>query len=180
MNLTQNVSLTPKGEEELQKRVYKLDMKKRNVLILVRQPRTVQYVLDKAVFDTKELLEEIIALVKEGFLNLGGGEGAAADMPASAAASKPVEPVTAAKSAEDTFTIRPNIILSEARFLMVDYCVEVFKTNSPKFVEKLGASKTVEAFAACVREIAEVTRASYPAHLATLQTVITEINQTVL
>ena len=180
MNLTQSVSLTPKGEEELQHRAYKLDMKKRNVLILVRQPRTVQYVLDRAVFDTRELLEEMVSLVKDGFLHLGGEAGAASGTSAAPPAAKPAPASSSATPNGERLAIREDIILSEARFLMVDFCVEVFKTHSPKYVEKLGACKHVGAFAECVREIAEVTSAAYPDRLATLQAVIVEINQSVL
>ncbi|RJX34153.1 MAG: hypothetical protein C4516_00430 [Oxalobacter sp.] len=173
MNMTESVILTPKGEDELKNRAYKLNMKKRNVLILVQQPRTVQYIMDRAVFDAKELLEEIVALAKEGFLMLGGDAGSVdASASKSAEASRP-----ASIPFDGNVSIREDIILSEARFLMVDYCVEVFKTSSTKFVDKLSACKTVEEFTQCAKEICDVTKSSYPDYTETFQAVLKEINQ---
>ena len=175
MNLTQSVSLTPKGEDELKNRVYKLNMKKRNVLILVQQPRTIQYVMDRAVFDAKELIDEIVSLVKEGFLKLSGESTAHA----AAASSKPVEKAKPIPF-DGNLTIREDIVLSEARFLMADYCVEVFRTNSTQYVEKLSACKTVDEFAQCAKEICEVTKSAYPEYAETFQTVLKEINQSAM
>lgn len=177
MDLTQSLSLTPKGEDELKNRVYKLNMKKRNVLILLQQPRTIQYVTDKAVFDAKELLEEIVTLVKEGFLKLSGEGGidTASLSGVGAQAEKP-KPIPF----DGNLTISEDIILSEARFLMVDYCVEVFKTNSTKFVEKLGVCKTVEEFTQCALEICEVTKSKYPEYAPAFHGVLKEINSTAM
>ncbi len=176
MNLTQSLSLTPKGEDELKNRVYKLDMKKRNVLILVQQPRTIQYVIDKAVFDAKELLDEIVALAKEGFLKISGDGGAAAGSSASSA-EKPKAPSI---TFDGNIVIREDIVLSEARFLVVDYCVEVFKTNSTKYVEKLSQCRTVQDFTQCAKEICEATKSTYPNYLSEFQAVLKEVNNTAM
>jgi hypothetical protein len=174
MNPSQTISLTQKGIDEINTRVHKLNMKKRSVLILLQESRTIQYVMDRAVFDAKELFEEIIELGKEGFLKLGGESNSIAVPVPTNKVEKPKAPVRL----EGSLDIHEEIILSEARFLMVDFCVDVFGTGSQTFVEKLGSCKSVGQFTECVKQICEATKAKHPEKIQAFEVVLKEINKT--
>lgn len=166
MKLTQSLSLTQQGIDEVKSRLYKLSMKKRSVLILLERPQTIQYVMEKAVFAQTELSEEIAALLKDGFLKLG-------DL-----AEAPEEkPQAAPPPSGDGLFIEEEIVLSEARFLMVNFCVDVFGTNSQELLESLRQCKNVSQFTACVKRIYEATKSLYPEQVKTLHAVIKEIKQ---
>jgi hypothetical protein len=175
MNPSQSISLTQKGVDEVSKRVYKLSMKKRSVLILLQEARTIQYVLDRAVLDAKELLDEIVDLGKEGFLKLGGEN---ASVGVSVPSNKAEQPKISPARLEGGLDIHEEIILSEARFLMVDFCVDVFGTGSQTFVDKLGSCKSVGQFTECVKQICEATKSKHPEKIQAFEVVLKEINKT--
>ncbi|SFN78170.1 hypothetical protein SAMN05660284_02243 [Formivibrio citricus] len=174
MNLSAGLHITPKGVDEVKNRVYKLSIRKRSVLILLEKPQTVEYVIQKSVFHKDEILEEINSLIRDGFLTASG------DVPGGAPAAKPSEAQAAAGGASGggNFQLSDDIILSEAKFLLVDFCVDTFGTQSQSYVDEIGECKNAKNLYLSLRNIYAATEKQYPNRVAALLGVIKEINET--
>lgn len=164
MNQPTSLSITPKGLDEVNNRTHKLSIRKRSILILLKNPQSIEFIFEKVVFPRHEVLEAIHELAHEGFVVLSGDA-----MPQNTA------PHTANK---DVFHLENGIILSEAKFLLVDFCVDGFGTQSQEFVDKLGACKNENALKTCLLEIYAATRNFCPDRIPLLQKLIAEINAT--
>lgn len=177
MNLSASLQITPKGVDEVKNRIYKLSIKKRSVLILLECPQSIDYILKKTVFHRDEILEEISGLVDGGFVSVVAGEvpRPAASSPATVAGSGPV---TVTPSSGGAFYLKEDIILSEAKFLLTDFCVDCFGTQSQSFVDEISESKNVKSLLHCLRSIHATTERQCPQQLSVLQDVVREINET--
>ena len=71
MNSSIKLHITQKGIDEIQQRIYKLNIKKRSVLILLETPHSIEEVMHKTVFPHSEIAEEILALIQDGFIQQG-------------------------------------------------------------------------------------------------------------
>jgi hypothetical protein len=164
MKLSASLSLTPKGVDEALNRAHKISARLRSVLILLGTPQTVEYVISKreSLFNHDEILETIIELVDSGFVSIEG------------------EPATrpAASASGEIILIANDIIISEAKFLLVDFCVDSFGTQSQKFVDQLGACKNEKNLQLCLKNIYAITETQCPDRLPVLMKVIAEINKT--
>lgn len=166
MNLSASLSLTPKGVDEVTDRTYKLNIRKRSVLILLKNPQAIELILEKVVFPQEEVLEAIKELADDGFLIVSGGE-------------VPRGVFTGPDSdSGGSYHLLNDIILSEAKFLLVDFCVDSFGTQSQGFVDELGACKNEATLQFCLRHIHAATDKLCPDRLPVLQKVIAEINAT--
>jgi len=164
MKLSASLSLTPKGVDEALNRVHKVNVRLRSVLILLGTPQTVEQVISKrqALFSTDEILEIILELVDGGFVSAEG---------------EPIpRPVVSASG--EIIQIADDIIVSEAKFLLVNFCVDSFGTKSQTFIDQIGACKTVKNIQLCLKNIYAVTESQIPDRLPDLMKVITEINKT--
>lgn len=170
MDLSANLNLTQKGEDEVKRRAYKLSMRKRSVLILLDKPKPVEQVLAKCVFPRNEVIEEIEALIQDGFISLGGDVNAV----------RPAAPVlpTAAPVAGGTFHLDDEIIVSEAKFMLTDFSVDSFGTQSQGFVDAIRACKKVQDVRLCLSGILAATEKQCPNRLPVLLGLIKEINET--
>lgn len=173
MNLSASLLITPKGEEEVKNRVYKLSIRKRSVLILLEKPQTVEYVLQKSVFHQDEIIEEINSLVREGFVTASGVTPDAVAQPAKMEAKS-----TAGELTGGNFHLEEEVILSEAKFLLVDFCVDTFGTQSQVYVDEIGECKNVKNLYLSLRNIYAATEKQHPNRLPVLLGVIKEINET--
>jgi hypothetical protein len=164
MKLSASLSLTPKGVDEALNRVHKISARQRSVLILLGTPQTVEHVIGRreSLFNHDEILETIIELVDGGFVSVDGEPAA--------------RPVLSASG--EIIQIANDIILSEAKFLLVDFCVDSFGTQSQKFVDQIGACKNERNLQLCLKNIYVVTESQSPDRLPALMRVITEINET--
>jgi hypothetical protein len=144
--------------------VYKLGMKKRSVLILLEKPHTVEHVVSKSVFPPAEIILEIQALAQDGFIALSR-EAA----PAVAA----VEPLSGT-----SFLLKDEIVLSEAKFLMIDFWVDNFGTESEEFTEEINACGSVRDLSACLKSIVAAAQRQCPERLPVLSNLVKEINET--
>ena len=168
MELSANLSLTPKGVEEVKLRVHKLGMKKRSVLILLDTPKSLAQIIDKSVFPETEIRGEIGALIGEGFIATDG-----------AGAPRAETPRTAPPAAADTvIAVDDEIILSEAKFLLTDFVVDSFGTQSQAFVDAIRACKQVVDFRSCLGAIVATVEKRHPARLPALRQLVGEINDT--
>jgi hypothetical protein len=164
MKLSASLSLTPKGVEEALNRVHKINVRQRSVLILLGTPQTVEHVIGKrvALFSHDEILELIIELIDGGFVSVDGEP-----------AARP-----AASASGEIIQIADDIVISEAKFLLVDFCVDSFGTQSQKFVDQLGGCKNEKNLQLCLKNIYAVTENECPGRLPVLMRVIAEINKT--
>jgi hypothetical protein len=164
MKLSASLSLTPKGVDEALNRVNKINARQRSVLILLATPQTVEHVIGKreALFTHDEILEVIVELVDGGFISVAGEPAA--------------RPVVSASG--EIIRIVDDIIISEAKFLLVDFCVDSFGTQSQKFVDQIGACKNEKNLQLCLKNIYAITEIKSPERLPALMNVIAEINKT--
>ena len=91
MDLSARLQITEKGIDEIERRAHNLSIRKRSVLVQLKKPQTVAYILEKSVFHQDEIFYEINALEHDGFLALGK-EGTP-------------EPSTSLPVLEDNFTL---------------------------------------------------------------------------
>jgi hypothetical protein len=162
MNLSGcSISATPKGVDEAMNRTYKVNVKYRSVLIhLGTRPQAVEHTLHiHSVFEPDEVIDAISGLIREGFVALHDAEAAA-------------------PSGED-LRLQDGIIVSEAKFLLVDFCVTSFGTQSQMFTDEIGKCKTEQNLRVCLKNIYAVAVDSCPDRLPSLLKTIAEINQTV-
>jgi hypothetical protein len=163
MNLSASLSLTPKGVEEILNRTYKLRVRQRSVLLLLGTPQTLDYIFTKLqIVDHEEITEVINNLTDEGFVEIGSG----------------TMPRAAASALGGNIQLLDDIIISEAKFLLVDFCVDSFGKRSQKFVDELDSCKNEKHLQTCLKNICAATEEQSPERLAVLLKVIVEINAT--
>lgn len=168
-NVSPSLQITPKGVDEVQHRVYKLNIRKRSVLILLDKPQTIEQVLHRTVFPEQEIVEEIQTLVRDGFIEMSRG---GAQIPA-APAPAPLPPPSAGG-----FALLDDIIISEAKFQLVDFCVDSFGTRSQAFVDEIRACKNAQEIDLYLRHIVATAEKLCPERLPLLQSLVKEINAT--
>ena len=71
-----------------------------------------------------------------------------------------------------------DIILSEARFLLTNFCVDIFGTGAPDLLDMLEAAHSVGDMLHCLRSIAERTISEYADSMNLLHDTVAEINRT--
>ena len=142
MDLTTGLHITQKGVDEAKRRAYKLNIKKRSLLILLENPQTIGYLLHKTVLPSAEFFFEIGALVQDGFIATIGDNVARFDVPDIAECALPDQ------AADSSIQLDDEIFLSEAKFLLVDFTADSFGSQSRAFVDEIidgiYASKSVK------------------------------------
>jgi hypothetical protein len=160
---------TQKGKDEIQHRTYKLNIKKRSLLILLETPHSVEEVMRKTVFPHNEVADEILALIQEGFIRQGTSDEAPS---LGTAVSQ------SASGSPQMLQLDDEIILSEAKFLLSDFCVDSFGTQSKGFAEDIRACQDTEHIRQCLNKIFALTSKHCPEHLPRLLEIVKEINDT--
>lgn len=161
MNLSGcSISLTPKGVDEIKNRTNKVSVKYRSVLIhLGAQPQSVDSILQMpSVYKSEEVIEAITGLIQEQYVALHEAE-------ASALSGANVK-------------LQDGFIVSEAKFLLVDFCVNSFEAESQKYVDEIGKCKNERSLHVCVNNIYALTQTDCPDQMPFLLKAISEINQT--
>ena len=163
MNLSASVSLTPKGVDEALNRTYKIHIRQRSVLILLAKPQSVEYILQKQqLFKQDEVFEIINQLINEGFVEINGG--------GMQRSSAPI--------AGGNMQLLEGIIISEAKFLLVDFCVDSFGTKSQAFVDEIGGCKNEKSLQLSLGNIYSAIETQSPDRLPLLMKIVAEINAT--
>ena len=182
--------MTDKGTDEVAHRTFKLGIKLRSVLLLLSKPQSVQYAFQKSVFPKEEVQEAIDALVQQGFVVLEDAPPASAAPAAPAAApaappapAAPVPPAAQAAAAQpagmrDDWHLDPEIILSEAKFLMIDFCVDCFGMQAEKLTEDIRACKAVGTLGNLLKELITMVSKQKPDQLNALRETVRKINET--
>lgn len=169
MDLSTRLQLTRKGEDELKHRTCKLGMKKRSVLILLDKPQSVQYLLGKSVFSQREVIEEVRALITDQFIavSVNGALHTAGS-----------GPIAAAPGPADHFHLHGGIVISEAKFLLIDFCVDHFGTASQAFVDEISACSKENDLGYCLGKVLAAAQKHCPDRLPKLLSLVREINET--
>ena len=162
MEATTRLSITAKGEDELKHRIYKLSIRKRSVLVSLEMPHTVAQVIDRSVFQEDEILDEIRALTSDGFVAVEGAE----------ASTRRGEPQ------RGRFELKDDIVLSEAKYLLIDFCVDSFGTHAQTLADGIRVCKTPESLAQSLETLAKAAEKQCPDRLPALFKIISEINET--
>ena len=76
------------------------------------------------------------------------------------------------------FSLLEDIILSEAKFLLVDYSVDSFGTRSQSFADEISACRSVDSLSLCLRKVHSETLSQCPERLRALAGVVKAINET--
>ncbi|NMM29032.1 MAG: hypothetical protein HHJ12_17535 [Glaciimonas sp.] len=150
-------------------------MKKRSVLILLDKPKTIEHVLLKSVFPKNEIVEEIDGLIREGFIALSGDATLA---PVTRAFTTELPAAAPPPPSDGTIHLDDEIILSEAKFMLTDFSVDSFGTQSQAFVDAIRACKSVQDIRLCLSGILAATEKQCPNQLPALLGLIKEINET--
>ncbi|WP_432721849.1 hypothetical protein R0381_002056 [Jeongeupia wiesaeckerbachi] len=164
MDLSADLMISPKGEEEIKNRTFKLSIRKRSVLLLLGKPRSLLELLEKTVYPRDDIISDVVEMARDDFLAIQG----VADMRQGAKAPAPA----------DGLQLDPELIVSEARFLLIDFCVDAFGPHSQAFVDEISACKTVDQLLTCVHTIHRFALQSFPAQVLALHSVVTDINKT--
>lgn len=163
MKLSDSLSLTAKGEDEVKNRTHKLDIRHRSVIISFGKTQTFEYILQKQqLFNQKEATEIINNLVNDGFVAINGEAARRAEIHAPSG----------------NIQLADGFIMSEAKFLLVDFCVDSFGTQSQNHVDELGVCKSEKCLQLCLKNIYATTEMLNPERLLVLLKIITEINAT--
>ena len=170
MDLAANLHLTQKGVDEVKTRAYKLNIKKRSVLLLLEKLQTIEYVLSKAVFRREEVIEEIRDLAQDGFIVIGGDTAPVLQVQVS---SVPQDPFSGGR-----YQLGPEITLSEAKYLLIDFCFDNFGTRSEAFSDEIRACKTVPTLGRCLETIVVEVGRQCPDRLPILDSLVSGINDT--
>ncbi len=182
--------ITDKGADEVKHRTCKLGLKFRSVLLLLGKAQTLQYALHQtAAFPAEEMRGVIAQLAQEGFIVLEEAPPAAVSPVAAPPAAKPASssPPPAAPSApaqakaphvENAWHLDDEIILSEGKFLLIDFCVDCFGMQSQAVVDEIRACKSVAMLRTLLNDIIGLVNKNKPDQLSGLRATVQKINET--
>lgn len=80
MNVLDKLSITAKGMEEVEHRTSRLSIRKRSVLVQLKQPQSIAHILDQSVFHQDQILYEIAALAQHGFISVAPATAAEGEL----------------------------------------------------------------------------------------------------
>lgn len=171
MNTLTSLLITQKGLEELNNRTFKQDFKARNILfLLAKEQRSIEEILSKIPFDRQEAFDRIDLLIKGGFvkaLNAAGAE---------LAEHPPVQ--SAPDKTGPSLLLKEGIIVSEAKFLLTNFCVDLFGTQAQALIDPLSDARSVKNVSLCLKNIHETVLRKHPGKMVNLLEIIEEINAT--
>jgi hypothetical protein len=170
MNLSDTLLITERGTVEVRDRLADLDSKARSILLaLGAAPRTIGDLLSNLPLERADALLRIDALLKEGLVNRRRGESRAV-----AQAQQKAESVSAASGLE----LEAGIFVSEARFLLTDFCVDALGSEADKLVRALEAANGVDGLRRCLQDIAARLASHDPAAMPSLHRIVATVNGT--
>ena len=103
----------------------------------------------------------------------GFAQMAASQATAPAAAAPKAPPVAVGE-----FDLDEEIILSEAKFLLIDFCVDCFGMQSEKLTEDIRGCKTVGALRSLVKELLAMVSQHKPDQMNAFRDTIRKVNET--
>lgn len=189
-------ALTAKGLEELTLRTHRLDTRLRNILFLISKGTpTVEAILQNSIFPQEEVIEKLRGLLKERFVELVSGlapaptpTGASPQPRTGGAHTRPeaAESVTdqhlAVPLSVPTTTpvfpsLAPGISMSQARFLLCDFCLDQFGTNAQPLVDAIEETANVPELQHVLDGLTAQMRKHLKHQLPALMAKVREINE---
>jgi hypothetical protein len=164
LSLSASLSLTPKGKEEALHKVHNINERLRSVLIQLVTPQTVEQIINnKTGSNQAQVVQHIIELINGGFVAKDGGVAASSvDISASGGIVQ----------------LADGFVLSEAKYLLVDFCVDSFGTQAPAFINQIEGCKNPTGLQLCLNNIHAAIQSNYADRLPALTKTIAEINKT--
>jgi hypothetical protein len=158
VDLTTNIYLTRKGEEEIKRGTSELGTRKRSVLMtLLGTSRSLETLLQRTILPQDEFLAEMQSLHQQGFVTTAASERS---------------------SVSNSAVLEDGIIISEAKFLLTDFLVDSFGTSSQTYVDAIRASKSISDLQISLDIIHGEVKKRCPDRLSILLKTIQEINST--
>lgn len=192
MNPSAVLRVTEKGAEEIARHTVGLGLRQRGIMLLLSKPRTLQDLLHKSVLPTEESYTILHELMRDGFITQDDGTAPAPSAAPPAAAPvhtgmaahtangvAPAMPAAGARTAHarDEWHIHDEAIISEARFLLVDFCMDCFGTQAQTLIDRFRSCKTQTELSAQTKDLATLISQRHPAKLAALRDIIRTINE---
>lgn len=181
------LALTLKGTEELALRTYRLDIKLRNILFLIQKGTpTTEAILQNSIFPRDEVIEKLRLLLKEQFVEASlaaghGGSAARAESTEVAAGPATVGPAPYDRSAPAVLpTLEPKVSMSQARFLLSDFCLDQFGAKAQPLTDAIEAAGAVADLQQVLDGITAEVRKRFQDQVPALLAKVREINQTAI
>jgi len=184
-------TLTLKGVEELSLRTYRLDARLRNILFLIQKGTpTVEAILENSIFPREEVIEKLRGLVKERFVELNAGPTPVSTPLPAAAGARPgtveiaIDPTTVgagafARTAPPLFpTLDSGISMSQARFVLCDFCLDQFGTKAQPLIDAIENAADVAELQRALDAITAEVREHFKEQLPALMSQVRDINET--
>ncbi len=189
MNPSAVLRVTEKGAEEIARHTVGLGLRQRGIMLLLSKPRTLEDLLHKSVLPAEESFAILRELMRDGFIIQDDGATPAPPLapPAHADAAAytangvaPAMPAAGARTAHarDEWHIHDEAIISEARFLLVDFCMDCFGTQAQTLIDRFRTCKTQNELSAQTKDLATLISQRQPAKLAALRDIVRTINET--
>jgi hypothetical protein len=194
------LALTPKGVEELTLRTHRLDPRLRNILFLIQKGTpTLEAILQNSIFPHEEVIEKLRGLVKDRFVELvsglspssaqpksrntinGAPRSEAADIAPEAASVPAIPARLAPQTVAPAFpSLDSGISMSQARFLLCDFCLDQFGTNAQPLLDAIEDAGDVDALQNVLDGLTAQMRKHQKQKLPELIAKVHEINETAL
>lgn len=173
--------LTDKGSEELTSRTYRLDLKLRNILFLIqRGTPTVEAILQNTVVPRDEVVEKLRDLLKEQFVVLSGSPPTMNGIvpPPTLRDDAPAPAAEGERAARGSpLTLAAGVSLSQARFVLCDYCLDHFGMNAQPLIDAINAAGSLGALQKTLDHIAAEMQRNAKGELPALVERVREINE---
>lgn len=165
------LTLTDAGVDELAQRSRQLSLRQRNVLNTLADPDvppTVERVLESTIYHPDEIIDEIQRLIDEGLISAGTDDRRK---------SRTGAAITDDPS-DDPLRLEDGIVLSKARFLLIDFCVDTFGTRAGAFVDEIRACKDATSLSHGLEKILPSAEKHSPGSVPVLFDLVRRINET--
>lgn len=176
MNPVAMLHVTEKGADEIAQRNFGLSIRQRGMmLMLLGKPQTLESVLRKSLLPAEESLAIIRQLMEEGFIVQDAAT--AATIPATRAVPAGARPLSKAMAFGDEWRIDDEAILSEAKFLLANFCMDCFGTQAQKLIGRFRACKTADELSEQTRSLSVLVNQQQPGKLSALRDIVRTINE---
>jgi hypothetical protein len=174
----ESLFLTPKGAEELRSRVHGLDVTARNILYLIQLgSTTAETILRRSIFPQDAVVDRLRRLLGNQFVAVappGKGKGKGKGVLPQAADGPDLDSAPALEQPP----LEAGVSLSQARFLLSDFCLDQFGTQGSGLVDAAGLAVDVPGLQQVLNRIRIEVQSRCPERLTLLSSCVREINKT--
>ena len=176
----ESLFLTPKGAEELRSRVHGLDVTARNILYLIQLgSTTAETILRRSIFPQDAVVDRLRRLLGNQFVAVappgkGKGKGKGKGVLPQAADGPDLDSAPALEQPP----LEAGVSLSQARFLLSDFCLDQFGTQGSGLVDAASLAVDVPGLQQVLNRIRIEVQSRCPDRLTLLLSCVREINKT--